>query len=73
MVNRKEWRDMKEHDFPRLDKLTIKDCPQMRVLCRLPNFCSLEYLKINCCPKLPGFSQGFLPESIKTVVVESCP
>lgn len=72
MVSLKEWRDMGEHDFPRLTKLRIKDCPELVGLCRLSNFHSLQCLEINGCSNLWDFP-GDLPASVKKVAIGKCP
>ncbi|KAJ3676153.1 hypothetical protein LUZ60_003565 [Juncus effusus] len=62
MYELKEWPEIRSGDFPRLNSLSINNCPLLR---NIPLFCSLVEMSITNCIKLPEIP--YLPslESLK--------
>ncbi|XP_074318462.1 putative disease resistance protein RGA4 [Silene latifolia] len=68
-----EWKAMGRKSFPRLNKLVIKDCPELDRLWVKSNFDALEYLELTRCRKIASVMFQHFPTSLKMLVVESCP
>ncbi|XP_057549949.1 putative disease resistance protein At3g14460 isoform X2 [Amaranthus tricolor] len=73
MLNLLCWISVKNGDFPRLRKLSIKDCPKLAAVCRIGSMASLEHLELNKCTKLAVFRKVEWLTSLKTLIIENCP
>ncbi|CAO2831531.1 unnamed protein product [Amaranthus hypochondriacus] len=73
MLNLELWKGGKEHNFPRLKKLSIKDCPRLFGIFMRGSMTSLEHLELNQCRRLTRFSSIELIASLETLVIDDCP
>ncbi|KNA11116.1 hypothetical protein SOVF_138170 [Spinacia oleracea] len=73
MLSLEEWTGMGKSDFPCLVTLTIKNCPKLSSLCTLSYLHSLKNLEISHCDTLESWTDGRLPASVETLIIEDCP
>lgn len=68
-----EWTGVEDGDFPCLRHVTIRYCPELRLLPSLSHLCSLEHLEISHCMQLISLTEGLLPGSLESLIVRGCP
>ncbi|XP_057785611.1 uncharacterized protein LOC131003138 isoform X2 [Salvia miltiorrhiza] len=68
-----EWSGVKGGDFPCLCDLSIRYCPELRLLPSLSHLSSLDRLEISHCKQLISLTEGSLPASLESLIIRCCP
>ncbi|XP_047942323.1 putative disease resistance protein At3g14460 isoform X2 [Salvia hispanica] len=67
-----EWTGVEDGDFPCLAQVSIRYCPELRLL-PLSQLSSLERLEISHCKQLISLTEGSLPDSLDSLIIRCCP